>query len=91
MFALSYLAMELLGPTVWDAANSMRQMQLKEAADKAVEVEGSVDPSTPRQLSQEPPRAPSSAWVIQTGKGMLKVRAQQSTGLQLTVHRRPWH
>jgi hypothetical protein len=70
MFTVSYLAMELLGATCWTAVNTMRQYQEATAC-----TDSDVDDSD-RESSSQPDipsaREPSTPWIVQTGKGMLK-------------------
>lgn len=57
---MSFLALELVGPSLWDACKRMKQ-----AAEAAFEGCYSDE--------EEQPRVPSASWIIKTGKGMLKV------------------
>lgn len=66
LFMVSYLAMELLGPTCWEAANAMY------AQHNAIV--GSSEGWTDDEELDMPLRAPSTEWIVKTGQGMLKVR-----------------
>jgi hypothetical protein len=65
---VSFLAMELLGPTCWETVNAMHAQQtiLEESSD------WSDDESDSQSADRAYVRAPSTDWIVKTGKGMLK-------------------
>lgn len=69
VFTVSYLAMELLGATCWTAVNAMRQYQEATACTDSGVDDSDAECSQPDIPST---REPSTAWVVETGKGMLK-------------------
>jgi len=77
MYQISYLVMQLLGPTVWQAGNKMRADHEKatQAAGSDTESDdlSSQETSNAHQMhARTSERAPSPEWIIKTGKGMLK-------------------
>lgn len=68
MIKVSFLAMELLGPTCWETVNAMRTQQtiLEESSDWS---EDEIDSQSADRASV---RVPSTDWIVKTGKGMLK-------------------
>lgn len=64
---VSYLAMELLGPTCWEAANALHAQ--KDA------IVGSSAGWSDDEAFDMPLRLPSTEWIVKTGQGMLKVRS----------------
>jgi hypothetical protein len=66
---VSFLAMELLGPTCWETVNAMRAQQatLEEGSS-----DWSEDDSDSKTADRAPVRAPSTDWIVKTGNGMLK-------------------
>lgn len=67
---ISFMAMELLGPSIWDAANHMRMHQ-----QVIEDSEAWSDDELDSQPAHESLCEPSTAWIVQTGKGMLQVRS----------------
>lgn len=65
LFMVSYLAMELLGPTCWEAVNAMHAQQDAIVGSSAGWSDDELD---------MPLRMPSTEWIVKTGQGMLKVR-----------------
>jgi hypothetical protein len=80
-FMVSFLAMELLGPTCWEAANVMHAQQDAIVGGSA----GWIDDDEELHM---PARLPTTEWIVRTGQGMLKVgqtddsRQQQHPKLQ---------
>lgn len=71
VFTLSYLAMELLGATCWAAMNAIRQHH---EATASTDSDDDDDAEYSSQHDNRPStREPSTVWIVQTGKGMLKV------------------
>lgn len=68
VFKVSFMAMELLGPSCWGAANSMHLHQ-----DVIEDSEAWSEDGLDSQPGHKSPRMPSTEWIVQTGKGMLKV------------------
>lgn len=70
---VSWMAMQRVGQSVWAACKEIRLCVFESDS----EPEGWPDIT---QSSSEPeagaPRQPSRAWIVQTGKGMIKVRLQ---------------
>lgn len=77
VYQISYLVMQLLGPTVWEAGNKMREYH--ERATQAAGSDSESDDLSSQETSNvhrlhasTSQRAPLPEWIITTGKGMLK-------------------
>lgn len=66
---VSFLAMELLGPTCWQTVNTMRAQQDILEEDSS---DWSEEESDSQSADRAPVRVPSTDWIVKTGKGMLK-------------------